>query len=100
MTQPAPGIPLEIHPAPVPCQFVCAIGTGPDGSHVVVMQFFTPQGQTILFWEPDTALKIAGQIQLQARQAKSGILAAPAGDLSAFLPPPPGHDNGGQRPKR
>ncbi len=75
--QPVPMQPMRPHP--VPMQFAAQ----PTVDGKVVLQFFTPQGQTILFVDQDGAESIATSIMQAVTMA-----AAQGGGL--IKPPAPG----------
>lgn len=72
----AAGIPAPIPPAPVPTQFGCQpvmLGGGP----CVAIQFRTPQGTSVFFFDRDTALAVAADIKKAATSGPRLITPAP-----------------------
>lgn len=77
---PAPQPLQPMRPHPLPMQFVAQ----PTIEGQVVLQFFTPQGQTILFVDQEGAESIATSIMQAAAQAAmqgGGLIKPPAAGL-------------------
>lgn len=81
----APTRPQVVQPQPVPISVVVDVARG-GGQSAVVLSVLSPTGTGVYFLPPDFAEQIAGMLTDRARQARSGLLVAPAG---AALPPPP-----------
>jgi hypothetical protein len=53
----------QVMPQPLPTMFAAVQVPGPDGKLWVMVQFQTPQGNTVLFFETDAARKIGVELQ-------------------------------------
>jgi len=71
----------QVPPQPVPTSFRTSVIPTPGGN-LVVLEVFTPVGQSVVFIDPQTAQRLGGMIRAAGKQAATGLLVPPGVHLN------------------
>lgn len=71
--------PPSIPPSPLPTMWAVATVDMSDGERKVLVQIQTPQGSTVLFFDPKSAMQFGAALASNGRGASSGLILPPGG---------------------
>lgn len=72
-----------VQPQPLPTQWHWSAVQGSGGQGAVVVQIHDPSGVKVSFLDPDTAEQVGNGLLAMAKQARTGLVVASPGEVSA-----------------